>query len=81
MDELHTLPEVGVFSLALNFKESRRVDEFGNMFRYRAFVNPAPQDDRSKDGHLAYDVLFVTLKVGGRREQLVEEEVNPISTQ
>jgi hypothetical protein len=59
--ELHTLPELGVFSLSLTFAESRRIDEFGNRFRYRAAVNPAPQDGRSKDGRWAYDVFFATV--------------------
>ncbi len=59
--EIHTLPELGVFSLALKYKESRRTDRFGNQFRYKAAVNPDPQDGESKDGRLAYDVFLVTL--------------------
>jgi hypothetical protein len=34
--ELHKLSEFGIYSLALNYVESRRVDEFGNQFRFRA---------------------------------------------
>lgn len=63
-NELHTLPELGVFSLALNYKESSRLDSFGNMFHYRAEVNPDPQDGESKDGRWTYDVFFVLLSPG-----------------
>jgi hypothetical protein len=59
--ELHTLPELGVSSLSLGYKESRRTDEFGNQFRYKDAVNPDPQDGQSKDGRWAYDVFFVTI--------------------
>jgi len=58
-NELHTLPELGVFSLALKYKESRRTDEFGNQFRYKAAVNPNPKDGESKDGRWAFDVFFM----------------------
>jgi hypothetical protein len=63
--ELHTLPELGVHSLALNYFESRRIDDFGNQFRYRARVNPGdrrePEDQTPSGdvGRWAYDVFFV----------------------
>jgi hypothetical protein len=59
-NELHTLPELGVFSLGLKYKESRRTDEFGNEFRYKAAVNPDPRDGESKDGRWMFDVFFMT---------------------
>ena len=37
-DELHTLESLNVKTLELDFKESKRVDQFGNEFRYRAKV-------------------------------------------
>src|SRR5215216_4866717 len=40
-DELHTLGELNVKALELDFKESKRVDEFGNEFKYRAKVKDA----------------------------------------
>lgn len=58
--ELHRLPELGVFSLALKYTESRQDDQYGNQFRYKAAVNPDRQDGESKDGRLAYDVFFMT---------------------
>lgn len=64
--ELHGLPELGVYSLALRYRESRRTDEFGNQFRYSAAVNPDPDDGESKDGRVAYDVFFVDGKTGSR---------------
>jgi hypothetical protein len=64
-EELHRLQEFGIYSLALNFKESRRKDEFGNLFRYKARVNPGERRDRRDEtpsgspGRWAYDVFFV----------------------
>jgi hypothetical protein len=61
--ELHPLAELGVFSLGLRYREARRRDAFGNLFRYKAKVNPADKDDRddrSEVGPWAYDVFLVT---------------------
>ncbi len=65
-NELHRLPELGIYSLALNYVESRRRDGFGNQFRYKAQVNPgARRDARDQTatgdpGRWAYDVFFVS---------------------
>lgn len=59
-NELHTLPELGVFSLGVNYKESRRRDDFGNLFRFKAKVNPIDRDDHSEIGRWAYDVFLIT---------------------
>lgn len=59
-NELHTLPELGVYSLSLKYKESRRVDEFGNQFRYKARVNPDPDDHQSDAGRWIYDIFLTT---------------------
>jgi hypothetical protein len=60
-NELHTLPELGVLSLSLNYYQARRDDQFGNQFRYKAKVNPNTHDKRdeaSELGRWAYDVFF-----------------------
>lgn len=36
--EVHVLTEFGLATLDLNYKESKRADEYGNQFRYRAKV-------------------------------------------
>ena len=59
-NELHALPELGVFSISLTYKESRKQDEFGNVFRFRAKVNAHDKDDDSAVGPMAYDVFLVT---------------------
>ncbi len=62
-NELHKLPELGVYSLALHYSDSRKEDQFGNEFRYKARVNPVGHDKRdesSEAGRNAYDVFFVT---------------------
>src|SRR5205085_2442324 len=59
-NELHTLPDLGVFSLAFKYRESRRTDDFGNQFRYKAKVNPGPDDGKSVTGRWTYDVFLTT---------------------
>lgn len=52
--ELNTLPSGGVQSISLDYRESRRHDEFGNVFRYRAKVYGMDQ----RLGRWAYDVVL-----------------------
>lgn len=65
-NELHTLAELGIYSLALNYTESQRTDQFGNQFRYKAQVNPGDRKDprdQSAAGQPArwtYDVFLTT---------------------
>jgi hypothetical protein len=58
--ELHTLPSLGVNSLSLQYKESEKRDQFGNVFRYRALVDP-DNPSAVPVGRTAYDVFFLTL--------------------
>ena len=56
-NELHTFPDLGLKSVELDYRKSKRTDEYGNQFRYRAKV----KDTRGEQlGRWAWDVFLVS---------------------
>ena len=56
-DELHPLEQLGLSSLDLKYERTKKVDEYGNQFRYRGKVRDA------RDTHLgrwAWDVFLIS---------------------
>jgi hypothetical protein len=56
-NELHTLQELGVASVEVEYRDSRRIDRYGNIFRYWSKVQGIPG---SSVGPRAYDIFLVT---------------------
>lgn len=66
-DELFTLPELGVYSISLNYIESRRTDEYGNQFHLKSRL---VDDPHFQDGRWAYDVFLVKLSSANNQTTL-----------
>ena len=54
--ELHTLVDSGLRKIELDYRESRKTDEFGNQFKYRAKVKDA---QGAQLGRWAWDVFLL----------------------
>lgn len=55
--ELHTLEQVGLKTLQLDYKESKHTDKYGNSYRYRAKVT---DNKDAQLGRWAWDVFLIT---------------------
>jgi hypothetical protein len=53
---LHTLDELGVQQISLDYQAARRADEFGSQFRFRSKID---DNAHSHAARWAWDVFFV----------------------
>ena len=53
---LKTLTGLGIDKIECDYTESKRTDEFGNQFRYRAKIK---ESNDSKPGRWAWDVFLL----------------------
>jgi hypothetical protein len=56
LGELHTLKQLGLKSIDLDYRESKRLDQYGNWFRYRAKVK---DNHDAQLGRWAWDVFLM----------------------
>jgi hypothetical protein len=54
--ELHHLDDIGIHSIDLKYTESRYVDAYGNVFRYKGRLNPVKPDTANRT---IYDVFLL----------------------
>lgn len=64
-EELYTLPDLNVWAISLDYKLSKRTDEFGNQFRYRSRVFDGKG---SSIGRWSWDVFFSTIQKSSYQE-------------
>lgn len=55
--ELRTLPQLGLATISLDYKLSKRVDEYGNSYKYRAKVDDVK---KSKVNRWSWDVFLLS---------------------
>jgi hypothetical protein len=56
--ELHALEEFGIGRISLHYGESKRVDQYGNQFRYKGHLVPANDEDQVD--RKIFDVILAT---------------------